>query len=237
MPVSLNFQANTKQIEARMANLALKQIPFATAKALTLTAKELVNQNERDTAQIFNSPTNWTVKAFRFIPAKKNNPRTFILRKDRPATTNVPRSKQNYLEDLQTGGGRKPKAFEGALSAKAKGANKFRYATPTRSSRLNKAGNISRNAIDKILAETGVSGSKLFIPRSDSGLALKGGDGVFQRMARGKVKKLLHLTNATPNYRKTFNFYGRMQKYGRSKFPKIFQREFRAAILSSKRVR
>ena len=229
----IKLTSNVEGINARMSNLVMKQIRFATAQALTQTAKNLVAQNERDTRAMFESPTKWNTQAFSFEPAKINHQSTVIKRKDKPATTNVPRNKQNYLERLDDGGGRQPKAFEGALKTK-KGANKFNYALPTRDTRLNKFGNITRNQVDKILGEVGQKGSKLFIPRSGSALAIKGGDGVFERMARNKVKKSLHLVNTIPNYQAEFRFYPRMNAYARKQFPKTLQRKFQAAIRSAR---
>lgn len=235
MAIAFNFKSNSKQVNARMSNMVGKQMPFATAKSLTLTAKTLVDQNKRDIGTIFDNPVAWTKNAFFFIPAKKNNPRTIIKRKDKGTGTasNVPPAKQHYLEVQQKGGGRGPKAFEGALRARAKGAGKFRYATPTRDTRLNAAGNMTRNQINKILGQVGQKGGKFFIPQSNHPLALKGGDGVFERMAKNKVKKRLHLHNSTPNYSAQFNFYGRMHRYGKLAFPRIFKRELRAALMTS----
>lgn len=233
MAVSFQFKSNTKQVNARMSNMVAKQMPFATAKSLTMTSKTLVEQNKRDMGQIFNSPTRWTLGAFFFIPAKKNNPRTIIKRKDRASGSNVPPSKQNFLEAQQQGGGRKPKAFEGALRTRVKGAAKFNYATPTKDARLNKSGNMTLNQISKILTQATQKGGKFFVPQSTHPLAQRGGDGVFERMARGKVKKRLHLHTSMPNYSPRLKFYTRMTRYGKQAFPRIFQRELRSALRSS----
>lgn len=235
MPIGFKFKANTKEANARMAKAVHRQIPFATAKSLTLSSKSLVEQNKRDIDQIFTSPNAWTKNAFFFIPAKKNNPRTIIKRKDRgtgSASNNVP-SRQHYLEVQQSGGGRNPKAFESALKARGRGASRFRYATPTRDTRLNAAGNMTRNQVNKILNSVGQRGGKFFVPKSSHPLAVKGGDGVFERMANNKVRKRLHLTNNIPNYRAQFRFYKRMRRYGLLAFPRIFKKELRNALMTS----
>ena len=61
---------------------------------------------------------------------------------------------------------------------RGKGASKFRYATPTKDTRLNASGNMTRNNINKILAGVTQKGGKFFIPKSNHPLALRGGDGV-----------------------------------------------------------
>lgn len=227
------LKSNSADVNRKMATMVSRQIPFATAKSLTLTAKTLVEQNKRDMVSIFDNPVPWTRNAFFFIPAKKNNPRTIIKRKDMASGTNVPPSKQNYLEDLQDGGGRKPKAFETALTSRASGASRFRYATPTRDTRTTAAGNIGRATINKILSQTG-KGGKMFVPKPSHPLAQRGGDGVFERMARGKVKKRLHLHNSMPSYRPQFNFYKRMDRYGRKAFQRIFKRELQMAMRTAR---
>lgn len=233
MAVSFQFKSNSKQVNAKLATMVSRQVPFATAKSLTLTSKSLVEQNKRDTTTIFSNPTAWTKNAFFFIPAKKNNPRTIIKRKDRAGGSNASPSKQHYLEVQQQGGGRGPKAFENALRLRGRGAGGYRYATPTRDTRLNAAGNMTRNQINKIIAGVSQKGGKYFIPKPNHPLAIKGGAGVFERMAKNKVKKRLHLTNTIPNYRAQFRFYKRMTKYGKMAFPRIFRAELKNALRTS----
>lgn len=235
MAVSFQFKSNSKMVNAKMAMMVTRQVPFATAKSLTLTSKSLVEQNKRDMPTLFKNPTAWTRNAFFFIPAKKNNPRTIIKRKDKGTGTssNVVPSKQSYLETQQTGGARQPKAFEGAIRIRGKGAGNFRYATPTRDARLNASGNMTRNSINKIITGLGQKGGKFFVPKPNHPLALRGGDGVFERMARNKVKKRLHLFNTMPTYRPQFRFYKRMNAYGKAAFPRIFRRELRNALRTS----
>jgi len=236
MVISFRFNSNSKQVNAKLSNMVARQMPFATAVALTRTSQTLLEQNQRDIPMIFQSPSRWAKGAFTIITAKKNNPRTFVLRKDKVTgtSTNVAPSRQNYLEVQQTGGGRNPKAFERAITVRGKGAAGFRYATPTRDTRLNAHGNMTRGAVNKILDGVTQKGGKFFIPKSDHPLAIRGGDGVFERMAKNKVKKRLHLTNAIPSYRPQFRFFKRLNRYGRIAFPKIFRTELRNALRTAK---
>ena len=234
MPVSFKFNANTKQVNAKMANLAMKQVPFAVAKSLTLSAKSLVEQNERDIGVIFDRPNSFTKKSFFFIPAKKMNPRTIIKRKDKARGDRTPPSKLNYLERQPEGGGRQSKAVEMALRQRGRGAERFMYATPTRDTKQDQYGNVTRARLNTMINQASAKGGKFFIPKSNHPLALKGGDGVFERMAKGKVKKRLHLHNTAPKYAPRLNFFKRMNKYGRLAFPRIFQRELRNAIRTAR---
>ena len=235
MPVSLKFKSNSKALNAKMAQVSMKQLQFATAVALTKTGQSLVEQNERDMRQTFQNPLGWTLKAFRRTVAKKNDLRTIIKRKDqsRGLSTNTTPNRQHYLEVQDDGGARPMKAFEKAIKGKARGASGFNYVTPTRDAPKTRSGNVTRNYIGKVLTETSRKGGKFFVPKPNHPLALKGGDGVFERMARGKVKKRLHLHNSVPNYRARLRFHERMHRYGRLAFPKVFRQEFRSALMKS----
>lgn len=235
MVVALKFKSNSKALNAKMAQVSMKQLQFATAVALTKTGQSLVEQNERDMRQTFQNPLGWTLKAFRRTVAKKNDLRTIIKRKDqsRGLSTNTTPNRQHYLEVQDDGGARPMKAFEKAIKGKARGASGFNYVTPTRDAPKTKSGNVTRNYIGKVLTETSRKGGKFFVPKPNHPLALKGGDGVFERMARGKVKKRLHLHNSVPNYRARLRFHERMHRYGRLAFPKVFRQEFRSALMKS----
>jgi hypothetical protein len=236
MAVSFQFKSNSKQVNAKLAQLVAREMPFATAVALTRTAQTLKEQNERDIPTIFRNPKPWTKGAFRVIPAKRNNPRAFVARKNKVTGTasNVPPNRQEYLEVQQDGGGRNPRAFETAIRMRGKGAENFRYASPTRDTHLDQYGNMSRARIKTMLGEIGKKGGKFFVPKSSHPLALRGGDGVFERMAKNKVKKRLHLFNTLPTYRPKFRFYKRMTAYGKTAFPRIFRVELRNALRTSR---
>jgi len=217
-----------------MGNLVMRQMPFAAAKSLTLTAKTLVEQNKRDMPNLFNKPVPWTLNAFFFMPARKNNLRAVVKRKNRGGGSNVPPNRQNYLEVQDSGGGRKPKAFESALRGRNRNAAPFRYALPTRNTRLTAAGNMSRASISKILTQVSQPNSKMFVPKSTHPLALRAGNGVFERQSKKRVVKRLHLTNNVPSYRARFNFDSRMRKYARKAYPAILRRELRQALLTAR---
>ena len=64
MVMSFKFSSNSKQVNAKLSTMVARQIPFATAKSLTMTSKTLVEQNKRDITTIFSNPTAWTRNAF-----------------------------------------------------------------------------------------------------------------------------------------------------------------------------
>lgn len=233
--IAFKFNSNSKALNAKMAKVSMRQFHFATAVSLTKTAKSLVEQNERDMRQTFQNPLSWTLKAFRRTVARKHDLRTIIKRKDqsRGLSTNTTPNRQHYLEVQDDGGPRPMKAFEKAIKGKARGASGFSYVTPTRNAPKTRSGNVTRNYIGKVLSETSRKGGKFFVPKSNHPLALKGGDGVFERMAKGKVKKRLHLHNSMPNYRPRLRFHERMHRYGRLAFPKVFRQELRSALMKS----
>jgi hypothetical protein len=231
---SFKFNSNSAKVNRKMSDLVARQMPFATAKTLTLTAKTLVEQNKRDMPKLFNNPVPWTQNAFFFIPAQKNTLRAVVKRKDKGQGSNVSPARQNYLETQNEGGGRSPKAFENALRGKSPNAARFRYATPTRNTRMTAAGNMSRASIAKMLGQVGSPGAKMFVPKSTHPLAKRGGDGVYERMAKGRVLKRLHLTNSIPSYQPAFRFEERMNNYARKAYSRILRRELQAAMRTAR---
>jgi hypothetical protein len=234
MPVSFKFESNSKDVNARLAAMTMKQIPYATVVSLTKTVKHLEKANVKDMQRIFNNPTPWTKKAFRTIPAtvKPYVPVAELSRKDMGGakSSNTTPNKQHYLEVQDKGGVRPPKAFERALRGRGRNAKKYLYATPTSQMGRNAYGNAKPSDIKTILNETSKKGGKFFIPKENHPLTLKSGEGVFERMKRGKVRKRMHLHTRTPTYGAKFRFGRRMRNYAKKVFPQVLRKEIKVAL-------
>jgi len=238
MVISLHFKSNGKDVDARLGNLIARQMPFAVVSSLTKTATQLNKANKSDMTRIFNNPTAWTKNAFRVDPArmKPYTPLTKITRKTKAgsSSTNTLPNRQHYLEVQENGGARPPKAFESAIRSRGRGAKNFMYATPTSQTRTTVAGNVSKNTLNKYIEGIGVQGGKFFIPKSNHPLALKSGMGIFERMAKNKVRKRMHLHNTTPVYSPAFKFARRMRSYGKKLFPKVFKKQLTMALATAR---
>lgn len=238
MVASIKLASNVKDVNAKLSALTLKQIPYATVVSLTKTVKQLEKANQKDMERIFEKPTRWTKGAFRTDPAKLKpyKPMAEIRRKDVKAGsgTNTVPSKQHYLEVQERGGVRPPKAFERALRGRGRNAKKYLYATPTSQQRTTAAGNVSQGQIGNMLGELSKQGGKFFIPKDNHPLMLKSGAGIYERMARGKVRKRMHLHTKFPSYGANFKFGRRMRSYAKKVFPQVLQKEFRTALRDAK---
>ena len=238
MVASIKLNSNVKDVNAKLAALTIKQIPYATVVALTKTVQHLEQANKKDMERIFDNPTRWTKGAFRIEPArlKPYKPFAEVLRKNKVKgkASNTTPNKQHYLEVQERGGVRPPKAFERALRGRGRNAKKYLYATPTSQQRTDQAGNVTLGQIGKMLGEVSTKGGKFFIPKDSHPLTLKSGAGIYERMKRGKVRKRMHLHTKMPTYGAELRFGRRMRSYARKVFPQVLQKEFRNALRNAK---
>ncbi len=75
--ISINVKSNVKQFTRHLKRVEKKQIPFATARALTWTAKDVQKWLIKKIPSIFNVTKKWWLKqqptGIRIKPAKKND--------------------------------------------------------------------------------------------------------------------------------------------------------------------
>ena len=126
--VSLNVQSNVKQWSRRMAAVERKQVPFATAVALTKTAKDV----ERNTLKLLDRrldrPTPFTKRGLFVKAANKHRLVAKVGFKPIQAA---------YLDKPERGGTRKPKGRAIIVPA---------------SQRLNRYGNLPKGSVQRLLA-------------------------------------------------------------------------------------
>jgi hypothetical protein len=164
-------------------------IRFAQAKALTATAKELVDVSNQHTVRALDRPTPFTRKSAGMRWATKQTLKATVFIKDIQA---------GYLELNETGGTRKPKR---------------RFLPVPSGARLNKFGNMGRRQIATMLA------------RPDTFIAeINGTVGVWQRQRRGGLKLMVTFA-LTAKYERRFNWRKKMEKSGKSLFPRHYATE------------
>ncbi len=71
MTFSLNISIDD-QVTPWMKTVVSKQIPFATARALTWTAKDAQKETRREIRRSFTLRNKWTERGIRIVPASKN---------------------------------------------------------------------------------------------------------------------------------------------------------------------
>lgn len=72
-PFEISIRADVKKLTSQLSALAYKQLPFATATALTSLAKEVAAGESANIAATFKHPKPFTVKSIGIQPARKDS--------------------------------------------------------------------------------------------------------------------------------------------------------------------
>lgn len=173
MSVDISVQTNVKALAKKLDAFAYKQLPFATAQALTAIAREIQKGEQAAMSTVFDRPTPFTVNSVGVKPARKDNQEAEVFVKDIAAA---------YLKPYEVGGVNK-------LNSKA-------VLTPI-GSPTNQYGNLPRNRLASLKGRANVFVGKI---KGKDGTQI---DGVWQRIParKGKpasVKLLIRFDDAHP---------------------------------------
>lgn len=195
---TISVRSDLHKLAATLTDLQRRQLPFATARALTATVKAMEKDTRALMARNFDKPTAWTLGAFRTIPATKASQRAVLTLKDRAGGTEVA---NEYLRLQEKGGAAKPMpprfgAGAGQALVKPVGMRK------------NAAGNLPFKALAKAKAK----------PNTFVG-TVRGVGGLWQRQ-RGKAGglKLLVRFQRTRPYSPRFGFRESVDDFARAAF-------------------
>ena len=126
--MDISLKDNTKEVLKDLGGVSKKQIPFATALALTKTAQSAQKALRKAAIQQIDNPTPFTLRGFRIRKANK---------KTLTAEVFIADTQSEYLKYAIEGGTRTPKK---------------RAIIQPGAIKLNKYGNIPKNAINRIMA-------------------------------------------------------------------------------------
>ena len=219
MTVRLSATTNIENVIKSLNSTAKKQVPFALARALTDTGRELKASEVREMKNVFDRPTPWTLNSLFLKPARKDDLESVVWLRDY-AAKGTPATK--YLAPQIFGGDRNYKRSERLLQARGLLPAGY-WVVPGSGARKDRYGNIGRGQMQKILsnlraqfdtwqntpdrsglrAAANPSGGDYFVGRPGGGkLPL----GVWQRL-RTKIKPVLIFTQDKPSYSQTFDFF------------------------------
>jgi hypothetical protein len=188
-----------------------RQLPFSVSQALNATAqgskfipgskeKSILSELAKTAPQYLDRPKKVVATGTRATTAKKRNLEVSILPKDRPF------SRARTLEGNFLGGYRAPKDFEAKFSSLSKGMipTSTTY-SPTRFAKpVDKYGNVTRSAIDKMIKNVGNSnrtaGGNIFIGKP---LHSDRPAGVYRRERKHKLRPLFFV-NTPIDYQQRF---------------------------------
>lgn len=148
--ITVQAKADLKEINALLAGLASDQVPFATAYALTQTAKAAQGEVQREIARVFDRPTRFTIGSVYVKPATKRNLVAQVKIQDTVRDSSTRPVQWLYAE--VEGGNRKLKGLEVLLQAKG-AMPKGWFAVPTSNAPLDAYGNVPAGRINQILSQ------------------------------------------------------------------------------------
>ena len=237
MTIELDVNTDIRRLLSKLDNVQSKQIPFATALALTNTAKGLLTEQKREMRRSFHKPVAYTMKALAYQSASKNDKpiksRVFFREfagKGTPA--------YKYLTPNIKGERRRQKRHERLLSAKI---GRKIYTAPATGAPVNAAGNINGGYYSKVLSQLqafGETGFRANARRKGSQgfyIATKGGKAVGVRKREGDVsRKILNFVDTAPNYKRRYDLYGSSDRYISSKLASNFRKALRFALKTAR---
>jgi len=251
--MEVKIESNIKEFRRSLNEAARKQIPFATARTLTLTARQAVQDVKAKMPAYLDRPTPFTQNSFYSTTARKGELTAEInIRSFAPKGGTPP---ERWLSPEIFGGERRMKRFEKRLSDLSGG----QYVIPGRGVQLDQYGNVSRGEIQKILsrlqafADTGQNVSlatsrrlkkkgltvAVTRHRSDYFVAKskKNGRplGIYRLIGPGRVEPVFIFTPTPPSYTARFPYRDIIAKSIAANFAPIFERALVQAIATANR--
>jgi len=154
--MQLDVRTDLRQAEAFLIGLRKDQVPFATAYALTQTAKQAQIDIKQEMQRVFDRPKPYTLNGTFVIPAQKNKLFAVVKLKDGSPGPNdqdgIRGTPDQYLRSQVKGGARRPKAFEKLLINRGLMPPGM-YAVPTSATPKDPFGNVSAGYFNRIMSQ------------------------------------------------------------------------------------
>lgn len=222
-----------------------RQIPFATAKALTLTAKEAEKDTYQAMAKQFDRPTPMTMRSLRTKPATKRDLTARVFLKGVELGGKNPRSMSEIIGHQFSGGTRNRKRIEQLFTSRGL-ISSNEYLVPGQAARLDRYGNISRGQLQQIVSQLGISRdtaqNKTKSARSLRNVR-RAGEMFWSRGERlprgvwvkqGLFVKPILMVARTPIYRQRIDMERIGEDAARREFPRIFDKTFNDALRTAR---
>jgi len=250
----IDIRSDIKDLTDKLTRIQKKQIPFASALAVTRTAQDVRTDLYSNMLKIFDAPVSYTVP--KNIKEPKNKGSLYLIPADKKKkkieaevfVKNVSFGKGtpalNYLAPHIEGGARKTKGSEKGMRGKGV-LSGGKYITPsTRSPHghipLNKFGNVTKGNMNKVLSglhsirglgsnwESRQKGAYFAMPKKGGGAV----SGIWQRKGK-KLKKLFNVVD-TPTYKKRFHFYRIAEASADKHFRRNFEKSLSHALATAR---
>lgn len=228
-----------------------RDLPFATARALTWTAQDVKTNAPKWIDRVFDKPTNWTRNSAFVRPATKRRLVADVFFKDK-ASKGTPAGK--YLLTHIRGGQRPHTRWEKRLIAMGL-MRRDEYAIPTDYARLDPHDNVPRGMYAKIIAQLRIGDSgignesattrkrklsrradRYFVSYGQTYSRRRGLQesnlprGIWKRDSDGDIAPLFIFTRAAPTYRRVFPWKEWARKTAEARFPINFEKSARMIL-------
>ena len=241
-----------------LSDLEKRQLPFATALALTSTAFEIRQNTIRRMGRVFDRPTRHTLKGVSVVKATKTTLQALVGfgfpggSGSRGEALFLDDSPHAYLLPQEYGGKRPAKRFEKRLRAIGV-MRPDEFAVPAKGFRLNAYGNIPAARFVQILSQlkafndagydanetsrsrkrAGAGRARYFAVRSTGNRPTRLPPGIYERRANNKVKGVIMFVKQ-PVYRAVLGFRDGAAKTARARLPVNLRRAMDRAIATAK---
>jgi hypothetical protein len=233
--MQFDIRSNARDVARWLDDAQKKQVPFAMALAMTLTANDVKAAEIDLMKRVFDRPTPYAINALRVVPATK---RTMVASVTFREFGGIPAKR--FLNPEVHGGPRSRKSHEMQLAPLMRG---FQHAVPARGLERDGYGNVKGAVFRKIISQLKVSNDPQ-LNASGSGRSKrkrknnayfipKKGGAVYQRTGAG-VKPVLVFVKA-PRYRKRFPFYETAQSVVAKRFHVNFATAFQRAMATARK--
>lgn len=219
--MSVSVVVGLSNLMSNMDDISRQQIPFALAKALTATAKQVQAAENAGVARSFDRPTPFTKKAFAISPATKHELVARVFAKD---------VQNEYLLPQVEGGTRGFKTFEEKFAS----GSDAKVALPGAAVKLNQYGNMSKAKILQIARDLNSSGNaKRFFKGVPKGSDLP--DGIYARVNNNTSIAPLMVFATEAVYKKRFDFSAIAKEEVTARFEQNMAAAWSQAIRTARR--
>jgi len=206
-----------------------KQLAFATSQALNSVAFDARTSVNSSTRQYFQSPTNFTQKAFFVQKSSKSTLQAIVF-----AESAAGRDRARYLRYGIHGGTRPQKGFERKFLAEVVGTRSIpsgAQLVPTSYVRVNASGNVALETIKRIQKGLNTKGTGTFFVGIPKGR--EGPPGIYRR-SKGRLFPYFIATDKQAKYRERFPIGDIVDKVVDRRFSGYFLSSLEKALASAR---
>ena len=227
-----------REFRSDVAQLSERDAKIAATWALNDTARDVLSHVRERMAQVFDNPTPFALNAFTVKGARPSDLTAVVQERNSVG-------RRHFLKVEEAGGRRPQTGVERNLATNLNYAGIVTAAIPAKGARLDAYGNWSRGERNQALSAVQAQKDKTanttqdarkrhkrragyFVPRPGSVLS----PGIWKRDAGGAVSKVLHFTDASPQYHAVLGFYDGAEEVYLRQLPRHLARTLAKMIMT-----